>query len=168
MVSKDLTFIHLGNETTVEGLVNFEKLRMLAKEASLDHSAYRSRLLTFFFYSVSGPVTDQHVLRTPGHLDRHGKTGERVLPKFAFLSWPHPSFYPVQGTDISAMRKLNPPPPSGSATIRRGTAVGGASASSSSGGARGALNAKKMYEEVGVVFNPDQIQAAGVRPALGM
>lgn len=32
MVSKDLTFIHLGNETKVEGLVNFEKLRMLAKE----------------------------------------------------------------------------------------------------------------------------------------
>ena len=32
MVSKDLTFIHLGNESTVEGLVNFEKLRMLAKE----------------------------------------------------------------------------------------------------------------------------------------
>ena len=32
MVSKDLTFIHLGNETKVEGLINFEKLRMLAKE----------------------------------------------------------------------------------------------------------------------------------------
>jgi Rap guanine nucleotide exchange factor 2 len=32
MVSKDLTFIHLGNETKVEGLINFEKLRMIAKE----------------------------------------------------------------------------------------------------------------------------------------
>ena len=32
MVRKDLTFIHLGNETKVEGLINFEKLRMLAKE----------------------------------------------------------------------------------------------------------------------------------------
>jgi Rap guanine nucleotide exchange factor 2 len=32
MVNKDLTFIHLGNESLVEGLVNFEKLRMLAKE----------------------------------------------------------------------------------------------------------------------------------------
>merc|ERR1719510_133427 len=32
MVKKDLTFIHLANETKVEGLVNFEKLRMLAKE----------------------------------------------------------------------------------------------------------------------------------------
>ena len=42
MVNKDLTFIHLGNETKVdflgkkaskdEGLINFEKLRMVAKE----------------------------------------------------------------------------------------------------------------------------------------
>ena len=32
MVSKDLTFIHLGNESKVEGLVNFEKLRMMARE----------------------------------------------------------------------------------------------------------------------------------------
>ncbi|XP_076368750.1 rap guanine nucleotide exchange factor 2-like isoform X3 [Tachypleus tridentatus] len=32
IVRKDLTFIHLGNDTKVEGLVNFEKLRMVAKE----------------------------------------------------------------------------------------------------------------------------------------
>ncbi len=32
MVNKDLAFIHLGNETRVDGMVNFEKLRMLAKE----------------------------------------------------------------------------------------------------------------------------------------
>ncbi|XP_020287053.1 rap guanine nucleotide exchange factor 2-like isoform X4 [Pseudomyrmex gracilis] len=32
VVKKDLTFIHLGNDTRVEGLVNFEKLRMIAKE----------------------------------------------------------------------------------------------------------------------------------------
>ena len=32
MVNKDLTFTHLGNETEIEGLINFEKLRMLAKE----------------------------------------------------------------------------------------------------------------------------------------
>ena len=31
--SRDVTFIHLGNKTKVDGdLVNFEKLRMLAKE----------------------------------------------------------------------------------------------------------------------------------------
>ncbi|XP_005105136.2 rap guanine nucleotide exchange factor 2 isoform X2 [Aplysia californica] len=29
---KDLTFIHLGNDSHVDGLVNFEKLRMIAKE----------------------------------------------------------------------------------------------------------------------------------------
>ena len=32
MVCKDLTFIHLGNDTRIEDLINFEKLRMLAKE----------------------------------------------------------------------------------------------------------------------------------------
>jgi Rap guanine nucleotide exchange factor 2 len=32
IVKKDLTFIHLGNDTIVEGLINFEKMRMLAKE----------------------------------------------------------------------------------------------------------------------------------------
>ncbi|XP_050430519.1 rap guanine nucleotide exchange factor 6 isoform X2 [Adelges cooleyi] len=32
VVKKDLTFIHLGNDTHVEDLINFEKLRMIAKE----------------------------------------------------------------------------------------------------------------------------------------
>jgi Rap guanine nucleotide exchange factor 2 len=32
VVKKDLTFIHLGNDSKVDGLINFEKLRMIAKE----------------------------------------------------------------------------------------------------------------------------------------
>ncbi|XP_046723140.1 rap guanine nucleotide exchange factor 6 isoform X3 [Silurus meridionalis] len=32
VVKKDLTFLHEGNDTSVDGLVNFEKLRMIAKE----------------------------------------------------------------------------------------------------------------------------------------
>ncbi|XP_047661531.1 rap guanine nucleotide exchange factor 6 isoform X3 [Tachysurus fulvidraco] len=32
LVKKDLTFLHEGNDTNVDGLVNFEKLRMIAKE----------------------------------------------------------------------------------------------------------------------------------------
>ena len=32
VVKKDLTFICLGNDSKIEGLINFEKLRMLAKE----------------------------------------------------------------------------------------------------------------------------------------
>ncbi|XP_037926120.1 rap guanine nucleotide exchange factor 2 isoform X3 [Hermetia illucens] len=35
VVKKDLTFIHLGNDTHVESLINFEKLRMIAKEVRL-------------------------------------------------------------------------------------------------------------------------------------
>jgi len=32
IVKKDITFLHLGNDTHVDGLVNFEKLRMIARE----------------------------------------------------------------------------------------------------------------------------------------
>ncbi|XP_068186686.1 rap guanine nucleotide exchange factor 6-like isoform X2 [Antennarius striatus] len=32
VVKKDLTFLHEGNDSSVDGLVNFEKLRMIAKE----------------------------------------------------------------------------------------------------------------------------------------
>ena len=32
VVKKDLTFIHLGNHSRVDGMINFEKLRMIAKE----------------------------------------------------------------------------------------------------------------------------------------
>ena len=32
VVKKDLTFIHLANDSKLDGLVNFEKLRMIAKE----------------------------------------------------------------------------------------------------------------------------------------
>jgi Rap guanine nucleotide exchange factor 2 len=32
VVRKDLTFIDLGNSTRIDGLINFEKMRMVAKE----------------------------------------------------------------------------------------------------------------------------------------
>src|SRR5262249_892673 len=32
VLQKDLTFIQLGNDTFVDNLINFEKLRMIAKE----------------------------------------------------------------------------------------------------------------------------------------
>lgn len=31
MLMKDLAFLHLGNQSTSEGLINFDKLRMLSK-----------------------------------------------------------------------------------------------------------------------------------------
>ena len=39
VVKKDLTFIHLANDRVIDGLVNFEKLRMIAKEVSIIHSS---------------------------------------------------------------------------------------------------------------------------------
>lgn len=32
VVKKDLTFIRDGNDSKIDGLINFEKLRMMAKE----------------------------------------------------------------------------------------------------------------------------------------
>ena len=32
VIKKDLTFIHLGNDTKVDGLINFEKMRDFARE----------------------------------------------------------------------------------------------------------------------------------------
>jgi len=40
-VKKDLTFIHFGNDSRVSGLVNFEKLRMIAKEVCQVTAMYR-------------------------------------------------------------------------------------------------------------------------------
>ena len=34
VVKKDLTFIHIANDSKMDGLVNFEKLRMIAKEVN--------------------------------------------------------------------------------------------------------------------------------------
>jgi Rap guanine nucleotide exchange factor 2 len=39
VVKKDLTFIHLANDTKVDGLVNFEKLRMIAKEVGTQQTS---------------------------------------------------------------------------------------------------------------------------------
>ena len=50
VVKKDLTFIHLANDTTVEGLVNFEKLRMIAKEVS--QHFLLSRHCSFSFQNI--------------------------------------------------------------------------------------------------------------------
>ncbi len=49
VVKKDLTFINLGNDSKVDGLINFEKLRMIAKEVrhicTMASAQYVSRTL---------------------------------------------------------------------------------------------------------------------------
>ncbi|KAM3935899.1 rap guanine nucleotide exchange factor 3 isoform 1-T1 [Leptodactylus fuscus] len=42
LILKDLTFIHEGNRSTLENLVNFEKMRMIAKTIQMFHN-YRSQ-----------------------------------------------------------------------------------------------------------------------------
>ncbi|XP_022105677.1 rap guanine nucleotide exchange factor 6-like isoform X2 [Acanthaster planci] len=49
VVKKDLTFIHLGNDTKVDALINFEKLRMISREVryivSMANAVYDPRQL---------------------------------------------------------------------------------------------------------------------------
>jgi hypothetical protein len=50
VVKKDLTFIHLGNDSEVDSLVNFEKLRMIAKEIRHVANMCSARYVRFCFY----------------------------------------------------------------------------------------------------------------------
>jgi Rap guanine nucleotide exchange factor 2 len=43
VVKKDLTFIHIANDSKLDGLVNFEKLRMIAKEVKINRVGHAFR-----------------------------------------------------------------------------------------------------------------------------
>ncbi|XP_078142609.1 rap guanine nucleotide exchange factor 6 isoform X2 [Centroberyx gerrardi] len=69
VVKKDLTFLHEGNDSNVDGLVNFEKLRMIAKE--IRHvvrmtSANMDPALMFRQRSLSQGSTNSNMLDVQG------------------------------------------------------------------------------------------------------
>ncbi|XP_037835016.1 rap guanine nucleotide exchange factor 6 isoform X4 [Kryptolebias marmoratus] len=69
VVKKDLTFLHEGNDSSVDGLVNFEKLRMIAKE--IRHvvrmtSANMDPALMFRQRSLSQGSTNSNILDVQG------------------------------------------------------------------------------------------------------
>lgn len=69
VVKKDLTFLHEGNDSSVDGLVNFEKLRMIAKE--IRHvvrmtSANMDPALMFRQRSLSQGSTNSNMLDIQG------------------------------------------------------------------------------------------------------
>uniref|UniRef100_A0A8D2CXX1 Rap guanine nucleotide exchange factor 2 n=1 Tax=Sciurus vulgaris TaxID=55149 RepID=A0A8D2CXX1_SCIVU len=85
VIKKDLTFLHEGNDSKVDGLVNFEKLRMIAKEirhvgrmasVNMDPALmFRTRCICTFssFRSLSQGSTNATVLdvaQTGGHKKR--------------------------------------------------------------------------------------------------
>ena len=71
MVNKDLTFTHLGNESKVEGLVNFEKLRMLAKEIRLLSNMCSAPLDLFSMLEQSGSeFSDPMRTLNPSHYNQ--------------------------------------------------------------------------------------------------
>uniref|UniRef100_A0A3B3RK11 Rap guanine nucleotide exchange factor (GEF) 6 n=1 Tax=Paramormyrops kingsleyae TaxID=1676925 RepID=A0A3B3RK11_9TELE len=69
VVKKDLTFLHEGNDSNVDGLVNFEKLRMIAKEVRnvvRMTSANMDPALMFRQRSLSQGSTNSNMLDVQG------------------------------------------------------------------------------------------------------
>jgi len=70
---KDLTFIHLGNQTEDEGLINFEKLRMIGKEIrqiiSMASSSYD---ISNMFDS---PTSSSHIVASFAHHSANDSSG---------------------------------------------------------------------------------------------
>ena len=64
VVKKDLTFIHLGNDSKVDGLVNFEKLRMMAREVRrVCNMAFLYYVCNIFvFYEIKQHVVVKELL----------------------------------------------------------------------------------------------------------
>ncbi|XP_055858119.1 rap guanine nucleotide exchange factor 2 isoform X2 [Episyrphus balteatus] len=87
VVKKDLTFIHLGNDTRVEGLINFEKLRMIAKEVRiLTHMCSSTYdLLTMLEFKGQPPssamvaLNQMSVSSGPHHI--HGGAGQATVKR---------------------------------------------------------------------------------------
>ena len=66
VVKKDLTFIHLGNDSYVDSLVNFEKLRMIAKEIRHTANMCSARYVSSTSRDHCDAVVWQHALRLSG------------------------------------------------------------------------------------------------------
>ena len=60
VVKKDLTFIHLGNDSKVDGMINFEKLRMIAKEVRFEQCCMSHVQIS---YSISSSNRDEIPIR---------------------------------------------------------------------------------------------------------
>lgn len=56
---KDLTFLKDGNDTKVDGLINFEKFRMIAKEIRHLCSMCSAKYVSFLFESYVYLICDR-------------------------------------------------------------------------------------------------------------
>ena len=126
MVSKDLTFTHLGNESRVEGLINFEKLRMLAKEIRLLSNMCSAPLDLFSMLEQGGsefvdPMRTLNPSHSSGHHHKkHHSTG-------------HPSHFVTMKRGVSSV------------------IAGGGSTGGKRSNAKDHFNPRKMYEEAQMV-----------------
>ncbi|CAD5124118.1 DgyrCDS12420 [Dimorphilus gyrociliatus] len=96
LFKKDLSFIHLGNDDFVEGLINFEKLRMLAREIRhiSNMATIQNPMHTLFMHGL--PTTGAHA--------------ERVFSAFGSRSLSAPSNAALAVATIRRKRKASTAP----------------------------------------------------------
>merc|ERR1719295_2209760 len=151
IVSRDVTFIHLGNKTKVDGdLVNFEKLRMLAKEVrNLNNMCSAPLDLMSMLEQASGTLGDSWKTLNSAQSGSNAGGGGTIKR--------------IKGAVTSKE----------SVASAAAAAASGLTGSSSSGlgGGGGPPNARKMYEEaqmvrrvkayinkMPVIFDDDELQ----------
>lgn len=91
VVKKDMTFLHEGNDSKVDGLVNFEKLRMIAKEIRQVvrmTSANMDPAMMFRQRSLSQGSTNSNMLDVQGGAHKNGRVEALCLMPRSYTRMP--------------------------------------------------------------------------------
>lgn len=135
VVKKDLTFIHLGNDTYVESLINFEKLRMIAKEIrSLTHMCSSPYDLLTILELKGQPPSSAMVALNQMSMNTGGNSSALGNPHHYYVQHSHQN----SGSLAPTMANLSTST-SGQATVKRRKK------------SAAAPNPKKMFEEAQMV-----------------
>ncbi|CAG5094555.1 Oidioi.mRNA.OKI2018_I69.XSR.g13661.t3.cds [Oikopleura dioica] len=140
VVKKDLTFIHLGNDTKVEGLINFEKMRDFAREIRTlrkycepmaFHSSYSQKNDSALSQGTTlSRKTNQSRMLNPEKLYKE-KAAERKVKQYLEAHWS--KIIKDEDSLMAVSKNLEPPPAPASTTSSRKSTGDNLSVSSSPG-----------------------------------
>jgi len=140
VIKKDLTFIHLGNDTKVDGLINFEKMRDFAREIRTlrkycepmaFHSSYSQKNETSLTQSSTiSRKNNQSRMMNPEKLYKE-KAAERKVKQYLEAHWS--KIIKDEDSLMAISKNLEPPPAPASTTSSRKSTGDNLSVSSSPG-----------------------------------
>lgn len=140
VIKKDLTFIHLGNDTKVDGLINFEKMRDFAREIRTlrkycepmaFHSSYSQKNDTGLSQnSTISRKNNQSRIMNPEKLYKE-KAAERKVKQYLEAHWS--KIIKDEDSLMAVSKNLEPPPAPASTTSSRKSTGDNLSVSSSPG-----------------------------------